>query len=301
MHIIYRDFSQNDQEIVTQLIKEFNNFHNHHSREENKLIKQTFQRLFANGSSLYIHVFEKDKEIIGYCLLVKYWSLECGGYILKMDEIFVKERYRGQGVASGYIQYLKSTWGSSIVSIQVEFKNNLVVGQAQRLFEKEGLNYVLIIIIYQKNNFKYLFMNHVAIMSKKHGAIAAIIKGDKTIESRWYKSKIAPYNRIQKDDWIYFKHSGGKVVARAIVNKVLQGKILSVSDMEKLYEKYAALGKINMIMSKDEFLSWVMLKKYYILIFLSKVEIIEEFNIDKTGFGNACAWLCVNNIDVIRI
>jgi hypothetical protein len=42
-------------------------------------------------------------------------------------------------------------------------------------------------------------------------------------------------------------------------------------------------------------------KNYCILIFLKDVKSVEPFNVSKEGFGNACAWMCVDNIDSIKI
>ena len=37
-------------------------------------------------------------------------------------------------------------------------------------------------------------------------------------------------------------------------------------------------------------------KNYCILVFLTNVEEINPFNIDKTGFGNACAWITLPDV-----
>ena len=42
-------------------------------------------------------------------------------------------------------------------------------------------------------------------------------------------------------------------------------------------------------------------KNYCILIFLKDVKSVDPFNVSKDGFGNACAWMCVDNIESIRI
>jgi len=41
-------------------------------------------------------------------------------------------------------------------------------------------------------------MDHVAIMKRSWGLIPKILSGEKTIESRWYKKRIPPWNRISK-------------------------------------------------------------------------------------------------------
>ena len=42
-------------------------------------------------------------------------------------------------------------------------------------------------------------------------------------------------------------------------------------------------------------------KRYCILVFLKDVEKITPFEIDKTGYGNACAWISVEDIDTLRV
>jgi len=39
-------------------------------------------------------------------------------------------------------------------------------------------------------------MDHVAILSKKYELLDKIISGEKTIESRWYVNRIAPWNKM---------------------------------------------------------------------------------------------------------
>ena len=41
-------------------------------------------------------------------------------------------------------------------------------------------------------------------------------------------------------------------------------------------------------------------KNYCILIFLKNPEAITPFQIDKTGFGSACAWMIINDIEKIK-
>jgi len=53
-----------------------------------------------------IILFEKNAEVIGYALLTWFWSNEFGGRMLIIDELLVKETYRGQGIASYFFQTL---------------------------------------------------------------------------------------------------------------------------------------------------------------------------------------------------
>jgi len=65
------------------------------------------------------------------------------------------------------------------------------------------------------------FMHHLAIMKKSMKLLPKIISGEKTIESRWYTTRRAPWNRITANDTVYFKNTGEPVIVSARVAKVI--------------------------------------------------------------------------------
>ncbi len=142
-------------------------------------------------------------------------------------------------------------------------------------------------------------MQHIAIMKKSWKFIPQILEGKKTIESRFYMAKFAPWDKVKSSDVIYFKNSGESIIARAIVDRVLQFDNL---DRQKIIDIIEKFGKRLGITNEkfDKFLALKQNKKYCILMFLKNPEAVESFDIDKTGFGNAAAWLCAKNIQDIR-
>jgi ASC-1-like (ASCH) protein len=136
-------------------------------------------------------------------------------------------------------------------------------------------------------------MNHIAILQKQW--LPLIVSGEKTIESRWYKTKRTPYGNIKANDTIYFKESGKPVTVKAIVEKVLFFDLRhkQVSEVIKEYGNQIGLKERNP--KNYEGLN------YCILVFLKEVKQIEPFNIDKTGYGNMSAWITLEDINKIRI
>ncbi|HTH93291.1 MAG TPA: hypothetical protein VL576_02325 [Candidatus Paceibacterota bacterium] len=139
-------------------------------------------------------------------------------------------------------------------------------------------------------------MQHVAIMKKSWKLIPQIVAGHKTIESRWYQTKRAPWDRVAYGDTVYFKNSGEPVTAQASVSKVLQFELSTREEVEDIIRRYN-----KHIMIPDSVIqSWAgphgdtsKLPKYCILIFLEHAKAVKPFTIDKTGFGTPCAWLCL--------
>lgn len=136
-------------------------------------------------------------------------------------------------------------------------------------------------------------------MKKSWGLTEKILIGEKTVESRWYKARYAPWNRIKPGDNIYFKDSGEPVTIRAEVTKVLQFDNLNPAKTEQILVKHgkADLGTNHMM---PEIRKYVSGKNYCILVFFNNVEKIGPFDIDKTSFGAMSAWITVDNINKIK-
>lgn len=142
-------------------------------------------------------------------------------------------------------------------------------------------------------------MNHIAIMRKSWGLTYKILTGEKTLEERWYKTKRAPFNMAKPGDTIFFKDSGQKVSIKAKITKVLQFESLTPEKSEKIVKKYshADLGGREIT---QEIKEYVNNKNYCIIVFFDNVEKIKPFEIDKTGFGAMSAWICVDDVNIIK-
>lgn len=141
-------------------------------------------------------------------------------------------------------------------------------------------------------------MEHVAIMKKSWKLTQKILSGEKKIESRWYKSKRAPWDKIKADETIYFKDSGEPVTMKAEVEKLLQFSDLTPDKVKEILEKY---GKEIGIENTAEAFERYKNKKYCLLIFLKNPRKVEPFRISKKGFGMMSAWISVERIDDIKI
>jgi len=139
-------------------------------------------------------------------------------------------------------------------------------------------------------------MHHVAILDRKRKLLDKILSGEKTIESRWYKHRRAPWNAISKGDTIYFKDCGEPITAKAAVKNVLFFDNLDKDKVLMILHRYGRAICLEIL----DYTPYYDGRNYCILLFLENVKKIKPFNIDKTGFGNANAWITVENIDKIK-
>lgn len=135
-------------------------------------------------------------------------------------------------------------------------------------------------------------MIHIAIMNPKLGLIEKILTGEKSIESRWSKYKIASFGKINPGDTVYFKYSSKPVTARATVSKVVQFERLDVDIFKHIVDDYSQ----QICLQNTKYDSWYQSKNYITLIFLKDPQLVKPFQIDKSGFGSGCAWITTQKL-----
>ncbi|PIR05398.1 hypothetical protein COV56_02965 [Candidatus Kuenenbacteria bacterium CG11_big_fil_rev_8_21_14_0_20_37_9] len=142
-------------------------------------------------------------------------------------------------------------------------------------------------------------MEHVAIMRKSWELTQKILVGQKKIESRWYKIKYAPWDRIKSGEIVYFKDSRDPVTIKTEVEKVIQFSDLTPEKVKEILYKYGQADGLG-IDKIPEFFEMFKNKKCCMLIFLKNPQKIKPFEIDKSGFGAMSAWISVDDVNRIK-
>jgi ribosomal protein S18 acetylase RimI-like enzyme len=95
----------------------------------------TVAHLLAHPAAGQIVVFEEN-GIVGYAILIPYWSNEFGGTILFVDELYVKPEARGRGIGHRFFEYLETAIPYEAVVLALEVSPANV--RARRLYESLG-------------------------------------------------------------------------------------------------------------------------------------------------------------------
>lgn len=125
---------------------------------------------------------------------------------------------------------------------------------------------------------------HLGIFSQPF--LTLMLDGKKTIESRFSKNKIAPFDKISKYDIVIVKESSKKIVALFTVKEVLQFTMKDTS-VHSLKEKYN-----NEILADNQF--WNNKEKtsnYATLIKIGELIKLKPFVINKVGMQS---WIVLN-------
>ncbi len=103
-------------------------------------MEATFDELMRADTYTACHICQTADGIIGYALLAKTFSQEAGGHVLWIEELYLKEGYRHQGLGRAFFNDLLTTLPPEIkrVRLEVERENEGAV----KLYESLGFEFL---------------------------------------------------------------------------------------------------------------------------------------------------------------
>jgi ribosomal protein S18 acetylase RimI-like enzyme len=83
-------------------------------------------------------VIDRDGEVVGYAILINFWSNECGGNVIIIDELYVAQSCRRQGIGSDFVRHLIDNEWNNAVAVRLEVTPTNA--RARRLYERLGFS-----------------------------------------------------------------------------------------------------------------------------------------------------------------
>ena len=136
MKIKYRKFKKTDDKVVAKLIQNLYQEDPDGKAISPAKIKNTFGSLTKHPDRGTVLVFEHKKEIIGYAILINFWSNEFGGNIVDIDELYIKKEFRSQGIGTNFVRYLVKGKVGRPVALRLEVTPSNT--RARKLYKSLG-------------------------------------------------------------------------------------------------------------------------------------------------------------------
>ena len=100
--------------------------------------ENTFVELMNGSVYTEGYIFEIDECVAGYGLIAKTYSQEAGGMVVWIEEIYVKEDFRGKGLGFEFLEYVKENIPAKRYRLETEPDNN----KAQELYKRHGFEHL---------------------------------------------------------------------------------------------------------------------------------------------------------------
>lgn len=80
------------------------------------------------------YVFELGGETVGYAMTAHSFSTEFGKPCVWIEDLYIKEEYRGRGIASRFFDFIEQRHAGSLLRLEAEVENTPAVA----LYKKRG-------------------------------------------------------------------------------------------------------------------------------------------------------------------
>ena len=129
-----RKITAADRAVYLQLSEEF-----YHSEAvlhpvPSEYFERSFEEMMRSDEYLLCYLLERDGETIGYALLAKTWSVEAGGAVVWLEELYLRPDYRGQGLGSVFLAFMTREIPAERYRLEVEPDNH----RAKALYGRYG-------------------------------------------------------------------------------------------------------------------------------------------------------------------
>lgn len=103
--ITIRKIEERDSEEFLEMAKEFYSGPGVLHQVDPLVIKRTLEEMLSESPFLSGFIFEEGGQTVGYAELSYSFAPEVGGRSIFIEEIFVKEDYRGKGIGHKFLDY----------------------------------------------------------------------------------------------------------------------------------------------------------------------------------------------------
>lgn len=133
-----RSFQNEDKQEVLSMVKDFYSGPGviHKIPVEN--FEKAYDGMVNKTPYLRGYCIIKDGKIAGYIHLSFSYSCEAGGIVVWIEELYIKPEYRGCGLGSEALEFVKNKYSGKAARIRLEVSPEN--GGAKKLYKKHGFS-----------------------------------------------------------------------------------------------------------------------------------------------------------------
>ena len=136
MNIKIRNMERRDKDVVIDMMRVFYASPAVLSNGSDEIFEADVENCIGDSPFLEGFVIEDNGEILGYSMIAKSFSTEFGKPCIWIEDIYIKDKYRGLGLGSEMLQFISKKYNNCIFRLEVEEENE----RAIEVYEKSGFS-----------------------------------------------------------------------------------------------------------------------------------------------------------------
>ena len=134
MSLIIRKMEEWDRADVLDMMRAFYSSPAVFTNGSEEIFNADINECLVDSPYLEGYVFEVLGKKVGYGMLAKSFSTEFGKSCIWIEDLYIKEAFRGRGIGSAFFDLVKEKYPRSILRLEVEEDNE----RAVRVYKKNG-------------------------------------------------------------------------------------------------------------------------------------------------------------------
>ena len=134
MNSITRAMKESDRSQILEMMRVFYTSPAVLSNGSEAIFEADFNACVGDSPYLEGYVFENADGIQGYAMIAKSFSTEFGKPCIWIEDLYVKDAYRGRGIGSRFLNFIEGQYPGAVLRLEVEAENE----RALRMYKACG-------------------------------------------------------------------------------------------------------------------------------------------------------------------
>ena len=134
MESTIRDMSEKDKNSVLEMMRVFYASPAVFTNGSDEIFLNDIENCINGNPYLEGYVIENTDGILGYAMVAKSFSTEFGKPCFSIEDLYIKEDYRGLGLGKTFFEFITKKYTDCIFRLEVEEENE----RAVKLYKKCG-------------------------------------------------------------------------------------------------------------------------------------------------------------------
>ena len=134
MNSTVRAMTTQDKNAVFEMMRTFYSSPAVYTNGSDEIFLNDIENCINDNPYLEGYIFEDENCIQGYAMIAKSYSTEFGKPCIWIEDLYIKEEYRGYGLGKAFIDFITEKYSGCIFRLEVEEENE----RAIHVYEKNG-------------------------------------------------------------------------------------------------------------------------------------------------------------------